>query len=174
MAEQPWDDTSRNGVDRGLLEAGYNILEGQGIELLVTNPRYVHAVPGRKTDVKDAECIADLLRHGLLRPSFVPNREQRELRELVRYRKSLSQEKVRVVSRIEKILEGGNIKLTSVASHVISQSSRLMLAELIAGNQDTAAMDEQHRRAKALLHQMHRHMRQHSTPPASGRQAANR
>jgi hypothetical protein len=70
--------------------------------------------------VKDAEWIADLLRHGLLRPSFVPNREQWELRELVRYRESLSQEKVRVVSRIEKILEGGNIKLTCVASHVIS------------------------------------------------------
>lgn len=123
-------------------KAAYNILEGQGIELLVANPRYMRAVPGRKTDVKDAEWIADLLRHGLLRPSFVPSRAQRELRELVRYRKSLSQERVRVLSRIEKILEGGNIKLTSVASHVMSQSSRLMLTELIAGNQDTAAMAE--------------------------------
>ncbi len=76
-------------------KAAYNILEGQGIELLVANPRYMRAVPGRKTDVKDAEWIADLLRHGLLRPSFVPSREERELRELVRYRKSLTHEKVR-------------------------------------------------------------------------------
>src|SRR5436309_11453887 len=82
------------------------------------------------------------MRHGLLRPSFVPSREERELRELVRYRKSLTHEKVRVVSRIEKILEGANIKLTSVASHVMSQSSRLMLAELMAGNRDTEAMAE--------------------------------
>ncbi|HVC77479.1 MAG TPA: IS110 family transposase [Candidatus Micrarchaeaceae archaeon] len=120
----------------------FNLLEGNDFELLVANPRYMRAVPGRKTDVKDAEWIADLLRHGLLRASFVPDKSQRELRELVRYRKVIGQERARMVVRIEKVLEGANIKLTSVASHVLSMSSRAMLDELIAGNQDTEAMAE--------------------------------
>jgi transposase len=120
----------------------FNLLEGNDFDLLVANPRYMRAVPDRKTDVKDAEWIADLLRHGLLRASFVPDRGQRELRELVRYRKVVEQERARMVVRIEKVLEGANIKLTSVASHVLSMSSRAMLDELIAGNQDAEAMAE--------------------------------
>src|SRR5712692_10629306 len=91
----------------------YNLLEGHGIELLVVNARHVKAVPGRKTDVKDAEWLADLMRHGLLKPSFVPERWQRELRELVRYRKLLVEERARMVTRIQKVLEGANIKLSS-------------------------------------------------------------
>src|SRR6266542_3850438 len=67
----------------------YNLLEGRAYELLVVNARYVKAVPGRKTDVKDAEWLAELLRHGLLKPSFIPDRAHRELRELVRYRRTL-------------------------------------------------------------------------------------
>jgi len=122
--------------------AVFNLLEGRDFELLVANPRYMRAVPGRKTDVKDAEWIADLLRHGLLRASFVPDRSQRELRDLVRYRKVIGQERARMVVRIEKVLESANIKLTSVASHVLSMSSRAMLDELIAGNRDTEAMAE--------------------------------
>ena len=122
--------------------AVFNLLEGRDFELLVANPRYMRAVPGRKTDVKDAEWIADLLRHGLLRASFVPDKGQRELRDLVRYRKVIGQERARMVVRIEKVLESANIKLTSVASHVLSMSSRAMLDELIAGNRDTEAMAE--------------------------------
>ena len=120
----------------------HNLLENTEFEILVANPRYIKAVPGRKTDVKDAEWIADVLRHGLIRASFIPSREQRELRELVRYRKVLGQERARMVTRIEKVLEGANIKLTSVASHVLSKSSRSMIDELIAGNEDVAAMAE--------------------------------
>ena len=83
----------------------YNLLEVLSINILLVNAQHIKAVPGRKTDVKDAEWIADLLRHGLLQGSYVPDREQRELRELVRYRRSLTQEKARVVNRIQKVLE---------------------------------------------------------------------
>lgn len=118
----------------------HNLLEGRSFELLVVNARHVKAVPGRKTDVKDAEWLADLLRHGLLRASFVPSRAQRELRELVRYRRTLIQEKVRLVTRLQKLLEASNVKLGSVASNVVGQSGRAMLKELAAGSTDTAAM----------------------------------
>jgi transposase len=84
----------------------YNLVESSGIQMLLVNARHIKAVPGRKTDVKDAEWIADLLRHGLLRPSYVPDRTQRELRELVRYRRSLIQERADVANRIQKVLEG--------------------------------------------------------------------
>ncbi len=82
--------------------AVFNLLEGSDFDLLVANPRYMRAVPGRKTDVKDAEWIADLLRYGLLRASFVPDKGQRELRDLVRYRKVIGQERARMVVRIER------------------------------------------------------------------------
>jgi transposase len=95
-------------------EPVYNLLEGQGLPLLVVNAQHIKAVLGRKTDVKDAEWIADLLHHGLLRGSYIPARGQRELRELVRYRRSLIQERARVVNRIQKVLEGANIKISSV------------------------------------------------------------
>jgi len=120
----------------------FNLLEGHGITLLVVNARHVKAVPGRKTDVKDAEWLADLLRHGLLKPSFVPERWQRELRDLVRYRKLLVEERARMVTRIQKVLEGANIKLSSVASNVIGKSGRAILEQLVAGNEDADAMAE--------------------------------
>ncbi len=81
----------------------YNLLELEGIEVFVVNARHIKAVPGRKTDVKDAEWIADLLRHGLLKGSYIPSREQRELRELVRYRKKLIEERSREISRMQKV-----------------------------------------------------------------------
>ena len=90
----------------------------------------IKAVPGRKTDAKDAEWIADLLRHGLVRGSFIPDRPQRELRELTRYRRSLIQQRSQVVNRIQKVLEGTNIKLASVVSSVAGISGRAMLAEM--------------------------------------------
>lgn len=114
----------------------YNLLEVLNIKILLVNAQHVKAVPGRKTDVKDAEWIADLLRHGLLRGSFVPNRDQRELRELVRYRRSLTQERARVVNRVQKILEGANIKLSSVATDVVGVTGRAMLKAISEGADD--------------------------------------
>jgi transposase len=117
----------------------WSLLEN-AFTLLLVNPQHVKAVPGRKTDVKDCQWIAQLLRHGLLKASFVPEREQRELRELVRYRTSLVRERSAEVNRVQKLLEGANIKLASVASDVMGVSGRAMLAELAAGNTDAAAM----------------------------------
>jgi hypothetical protein len=99
----------------------YNLLEG-ALETWVVNAQHVKAVPGRKTDVKDAEWLAELLQYGLVRPSYIPSQAQRELRELVRYRKSLVQERAAEVNRIQKVLEGGNIKLASVARDIMGVS----------------------------------------------------
>jgi transposase len=118
----------------------YNLLEGSGLELLVVNARHIKAVPGRKTDVRDAEWIADLLRHGLLRGSFIPDRAQRELRELVRYRKRLIEERGREAQRLHKTLEGANVKLGAVASDILGVSGRAMLSALVAGRDDPEAL----------------------------------
>jgi transposase len=123
----------------------YNLLE-DSFELLLANARHIKAVPGRKTDVKDCEWIADLLRHGLLKPSFVPDRAQRELRELTRYRTSLVRERTAEVNRLQKTLEGANIKLASVASDIMGRSAREMLAVLVAGTADPAAIAQLARR----------------------------
>jgi len=109
----------------------YNLLELAEIEAMVVNAQHIKAVPGRKTDVKDAEWIADLLRHGLIKGSYIPSREQRELRELVRYRKSLIEERAREVNRLQKILEGCNIKLSSVVSDITGVSARSMIEAII-------------------------------------------
>jgi transposase len=115
----------------------YNILEHYKLkEVLVVNAQHIKAVPGRKTDVKDAEWIADLLRHGLVKGSFIQNRKQRELKELVGYRKSLVEERAREVNRIQKVLEGAGIKLASVASDVTGVSGRSMLNAIISGIED--------------------------------------
>lgn len=118
----------------------YDLLEGTGLELLVVNAAHIKAVPGRKTDVRDAEWIAELLQHGLLKGSFIPDRPQRELRELVRYRTQLIRERTRAVQRIQKLLEGANIKLASVASDVLGVSGRAMLTALAAGEADPASL----------------------------------
>ncbi len=110
----------------------WNLLEDR-FALLLVNPRHIKAVPGRKTDVHDAEWLAELLRHGLLTASFVPDRAQRELRELTRYRTSLINERSAAVNRLQKTLEGANIKLASVASDVLGVSSRQMLAAVVDG-----------------------------------------
>ena len=117
----------------------YHLLEGS-FELLVVNAQHSKAVPGRKTDVRDAEWIADLLRHGLLRASFIPDRPQRDLRELTRYRASLVQERASEVNRLQKVLEGANIKLASVATDILGKSSRDMLEALVRGATDGAAL----------------------------------
>ena len=117
----------------------WNLLE-DAFSLLLVNPRDSKAVPGRKTDVTDAEWIADLLRHGLLRSSYVPDRPQRELRELTRYRTSLVRERTAEANRLQKTLEGANIKLGDVATDIMGLSSRQMLAALAGGETDAAAM----------------------------------
>lgn len=113
-----------------------NLLESEGIEFLVVNAQHMKALPGRKTDVKDAEWIAQLLRHGLLKASFIPNRNQRELRELVRYRRSIIEERARQLNRIQKVLEGANIKLGSVVSDIKGVSSQDMLRAIANGEND--------------------------------------
>ena len=120
----------------------YNLLEIEELHILVVNAHHMKNVPGRKTDVKDAEWIAGLLRHGLLRGSYIPPREQRELRELVRYRRSLVDERSREVNRVQKVLEGANIKLSSVASNVLGKSGRAMLESIIAGEEDPEVLSE--------------------------------
>ena len=113
----------------------YNLLE-ERFKLLITNAYHLKSVPGRKRDVKDAEWIAQLHRHGLLRPSFIPDKEQRELRELTRYRTTLTRERAAEVNRIQKVLEGANIKLGSVVSDVLGVSGREMLEQLVRGAYD--------------------------------------
>ncbi len=114
----------------------FNVLETTGLELLVVNAQHIKAVPGRKTDVKDAEWIADLLRHGLVRASFIPSRPQRELRELVRYRKTVVEQRSHLVQRMQKLLEGANIKLSDVASDIVGVSGSAMLRALAIGESD--------------------------------------
>ena len=109
----------------------YNLFELMDLDAMIVNAAHMKALPGRKTDVKDAEWIADLLRHGLLRASYIPSREQRELREITRYRKSLTEERCREVNRLQKILEGANIKLDSVVKDITGKSARKLLQRII-------------------------------------------
>ena len=120
----------------------YNILESEGIEIIVVNAQHIKAVPGRKTDVKDAEWIADLVRHGLVKASYVPNREQRELREMVRYRNEIVEERARELNRIQAVLEGANIKLSSVVSDISGKSSMAILHAIIQGTTDSKTLSE--------------------------------
>lgn len=113
----------------------YNLLEGL-FTLLVVNAQHLKTVPGRKTDVKDAEWIATLLRHGLLRGSFVPSQEQRAWRDLTRHRQTLVQERARLVNRLQKVLEDANIKLAGVATDITGVSARKMLTALLEGEHD--------------------------------------
>jgi transposase len=119
----------------------YNLLEDR-FQLLLVNARHIKAVPGRKTDVRDCEWLADLLRHGLLQPSFVPARPQRELRELTRHRLALVRERTAVANRLQKTLEGANIKLASVATDILGVSGRHMLNALVDGTTDPETLAE--------------------------------
>jgi transposase len=119
----------------------FNILEGL-LSVILVNARHIKAVPGRKTDVRGCEWLADLLRHGLLKASFIPPVEIRELRELTRYRQTLVTEHTAVANRLQKLLEGANIKLGQVASDVLGLSGRLMLQALAEGEQDGTKLAE--------------------------------
>ena len=132
----------------------YNILESSDLNAMVVNARHMKAVPGRKTDVKDAEWIADLLQHGLLQPSYIPNKDQRELRELVRYRKSLVGERTRELNRLQKMLEGANIKLSGTVSDINGKSARSILEYLLTGASiDEAKYDEMYKQ-KIIAHNL--------------------
>jgi len=117
----------------------YYLLEDD-FELLLVNAQHVKNVPGRKTDVQDAQWLCQLLEHGLLKSSFVPPQPQRELRDLTRYRKSLVWERGREANRLQKVLEDANIKLASVASRPLGASGKAMLRELCEGNNDPVAL----------------------------------
>jgi len=121
----------------------YNILESSNLSAMVVNAHHMKAVPGRKTDVKDAEWIADLLQHGLLQASYIPDKDQRELRELVRYRKSLVGERTQELNRLQKMLEGANIKLSGTVRDINGKSARNILEYILTGkNFDEAKYDE--------------------------------
>lgn len=115
----------------------YNVFESCELKAMVVNARHMKAVPGRKTDTNDAEWIADLLQHGLLRSSYIPDKSQRELRELVSYRKSLVGEKNRELNRLQKMLEGGNIKLSGTVSDINGKSARNILNMLVSDKEIT-------------------------------------
>jgi transposase len=119
----------------------FNILEGN-LEVILVNARHIKAVPGRKTDIKDAQWIAELLQHGLLRASFIPPVEQRDLRDLTRHRSNFVRERVNLVNRVQKVLEGANIKLGCVASDVLGVSGRAMLGAIVDGNSSPELMAE--------------------------------
>jgi transposase len=117
----------------------WNILEGQ-FEVVLVNAQHIKAVPGRKTDIKDCQWIAELLQHGLLRGSFVPPTPIRQLRDLTRMRASLRQDHTAIANRMQKILEDANIKLASVASDWLGVSGRAILAQLLAGEEDASKL----------------------------------
>lgn len=144
----------------------YNLLEADQMPAMVVNAQHIKAVPGRKTDVKDAEWIAQLLQHGLLRASFIPARAQRELAELVRYRRSLVEMRSAESNRVQKVLEGANIKLGSVLSNVLGVSGRAVLERLIAGEEDGAVL-------AGLVHRTVRAAREEIARAAEGRMGAH-
>lgn len=113
----------------------FNLLEGH-LEVILVNARHLKAVPGRKTDVKDSEWLAELLRHGLLKASFIPPAEIRGLRELTRYRQTLVKDQAAITNRVQRIIESGNIKLGQVASDCLGVSGRWMLRALADGETD--------------------------------------
>lgn len=119
----------------------FNILESE-FEMLLVNARHIKYVPGRKSDVSDAQWIAELLQHGLLKASYVPETPQRDLRDLIRYRTSLIQERAREINRVQKVLEDANVKLASVATNVMGVSGRQMLEAIIAGVEEPEVLAE--------------------------------
>jgi transposase len=134
----------------------HNLLEGQ-FDILVVNPEHIKKLSGRKTDMADAEWIADLLRHGLLRGSFIPSARLRELRDLTRYRTKVGDERTSEVNRLQKVLEDANIKMASVLSNIMGMSGRAILAQLLEGQTDPVLLAElaqgRLRQKQALLEQ---------------------
>lgn len=120
----------------------WNVLEEEGLEQTLANPQHMKAVPGRKTDPHDAHWCADLFQHGLIAASFVPNQQMRHLRDLTRMRTKVTQDRTRVVNRIEAVLEDANIKLSSVVTDIMGVSAQAMLQGLLHGERDTTQLAE--------------------------------
>jgi transposase len=143
----------------------FNLLEADH-EIILVNAQHMKVVPGRKTDVKDSEWLADLLRHGLVKASFIPPQPIRELRELTRYRKTLVQSRAQEVNRLQKVLESANLKLGAVATDVLGTSGRDMLAAILAGEADATALAELARgRLRAKLPQLRQALEGRVTTP---------
>jgi transposase len=143
----------------------YNLLEGR-FEVLIVNAQHMKAVPGRKTDKNDAEWIADLLQHGLLKPSFIPNAKQRQLRDLTRYRTTLIQGQNRHINRLHKVLEDANLKLSSVVTDVMGVTGRAILQALVAGQEDAEqlaklARGSLRRKQQLLAQALRGHLKEH-------------
>src|SRR5256714_4450353 len=119
----------------------FNLVEGR-CQVILVNAQHMKAVPGHKTDIKDSEWIADLLRHGLLSASFIPPKAIRDLRDLVRARKTLVRQRAQAITRVQKVLETANIKLSSVASDVLGKSGRNMIEAMLAGVSDAESLAE--------------------------------
>ena len=145
----------------------FTLMEGL-LDVVVVNAQHMKAVPGRKTDIKDAEWIAELPRHGLLKASFIPQRSQRELRDLTRYRLTLSQERTRLVNRLHKLLEEANLKLSSVLADMLCKTGRMILQALAKGEADPEKLADlglafvptkRDALAKAMCGRMHEHQR---------------
>ena len=132
----------------------YNVLEASELSAMVVNAQHMKAVPGHKTDVSDAEWIADLLQHGLLKASFIPDKARRELRELVGYRKSLIKEQASELNRLQKILEGANIKLSGTISNINGVSGRNLLNALLSGEKFDLAKLTEMRRKKLVAYNL--------------------
>jgi transposase len=134
----------------------YNIFELEGIPAMVVNASHMKAIPGRKTDVNDAEWIADLLKHGLLRASFIPEKDQREYRELVRYRGSRTEERAREINRLQKMLEGMNIKLGDFVASIMGKSAGKLLGLALSNEELTDEQIEEasHPRLKASVDEL--------------------
>ena len=122
----------------------FNLLEGEGRTIVLVNAQHVKAVPGRKTEVQDAQWIAALLRHGLVRPSFIPPRHQRDLPgalwAMTRHRTNVVRQRATLGNRVQTVLEDANLKLAAVATDVMGVSGRARLAAIIAGERDEAAL----------------------------------
>jgi len=144
----------------------YNIFEQESLPVMVCNAQHIKNVPGRKTDVNDAQWIAKCLSHGNLNPSFVPDREQRELREMTRFRKSQIEERARNINRLQKFLEGANIKLSSLVSDIEGKSATMLL-ELIIGKPDITVNDVvncMHGNMKSTAEELFRSLEGYMTP----------
>lgn len=128
-----------------------NIFNITNLDYTVINAREYKNLPGRKTDVKDSEWIADLLQHGMLKDSYIPSREQRELREATRYRKSLVQERTRGLNRLQKMLEGANIKITTQLSNVLGVTSRNLI-EYVLENEEPLTMEKANELVVTRIH----------------------
>ncbi len=132
----------------------YNIFESSDLKAIVVNAAHMKAVPGRKTDVKDAEWIAELLQHGLLQASFIPDKSQRELRELVRYRKSLVRDRTAELNRLQKMLEGANIKISGTITDINGKSARSIIELVLEGVKiDSTKYDELYAK-KVIAHNL--------------------